>query len=244
MARTTRTGRLAGCLTLALALAALPAHAQSLRGSTRSLDLQNRIAIQHDFTYLSTPSQVERFVAAGYLVRVSGDRNVRLHRISFPYARPEVRLFIERLGRQYRNACGEQLVVTSLTRPKTRQPRNASPRSVHPTGMALDLRRSNRRACRSWLESVLKQLEGRGVLEASYERRPPHYHVALFPRQYASYVETLRLASAGEYRVRSGDSLWKIARRHDTTVGRIRQANDLRGSRIFPGQVLTVPQSP
>ncbi len=221
---------------------AVPAHlpGQSLRGSTSSLDRQNRAAREHDFTFIASPAQVRRFVDGGYLVRVPESRDYRLHHISFPYARPEVKLFILRLAPQYRRACGEQLVVTSLTRPKNRQPRNASPRSVHPTGMALDLRRPDSR-CRVWLERVLLQLEGAGVLEASLERWPPHYHVALFPRQYAAYVERISLGSAGQYRVRPGDSLWEIARRHDTTVTRLRSANNLDGSRIYPGQVLTVP---
>ena len=128
-----------------------------------------------------------------------------------------------------------------------RQPRNASPRSVHPTGMALDLRVPGPK-CRGWLERVLLQLEGSGVLEVSLERRPPHYHVALFPQQYAAYVERITRASTqqyvaggGRYRVRAGDSLWEIARRHETTVTRLRSANNLNGSRIYPGQVLTLP---
>jgi len=215
--------------------------AQSLRGSERSLDLQNQVARQHDFTYIRTPGQVDRFVKAGYLVRVPNSQNYWLKSISFPYARPEVALFIARLGSQYRSACGEQLVVTSLTRPTSRQPRNASPRSVHPTGMALDLRRPSNPACRSWLSRVLLQLEGSGVLEVSEERRPPHYHVAVFPTQYASYVQNLRHANEGEYRVRRGDSLWEIAKRHDTTVTRLRSANQMSGSRIYPGQVLSIP---
>ncbi len=229
--------------TIAAAGPERPAEAQSLRGSTGSLDRQNRVARQHDFTYLRTSSQVRRFVDAGYLVPVRSGEHVRVNRISFPYARPEVALFISRLGRQYHRACGERLVVTSLTRPTTRQPRNASPRSVHPTGMALDLRRSAKRACRRWLEDVLLSLERAGVLDAVRERRPPHYHVALFPKPYAAYVESLELARAGasEYRVRTGDSLWKIARAHGTTIDRLRSANRLRGSRIYAGQVLTVP---
>ena len=213
---------------------------QSLRGSTSSLDRQNRVARQHDFTYIANPAQLQRFVNGGYLVRVPEARDYELHEISFPYARPEVKLFISRLAPQYRRACGERLVVTSLTRPKNRQPRNASPRSVHPTGMALDLRRPGPK-CRGWLERVLLQLEGSGVLEVSLERRPPHYHVAVFPSQYAAYVERITLASGGRYRVRPGDSLWEIARRHDTTVTRLRSANNLDGSRIYPGQVLTLP---
>jgi hypothetical protein len=219
------------------------AEAQSLRGSTGSLNRQNRVARQHDFTYLNTSAQLRRFVDAGYLVPVRSGPN-HIVRAAFPYARPEVALFISRLSRQYRRACGERLVVTSLTRPRTRQPRNASPRSVHPTGMAMDIRRSRRRACRAWLEDTLLTLEGRGVLEALRESRPPHYHVAVFPRQYASYVETAQLASTTggrDYRVRRGDSLWTIARRYGTTVQELRSANKLRGSRIYAGQLLTVP---
>lgn len=222
-----------------------PAAAQSLRGSRASLDLQNRVALQHDFTYIRTPQQVRWFVDRGYLVRIRNGPGYELKRMSFPYARPEVALFLSRLGPQYRAACRENLVVTSLTRPTTRQPRNASSRSVHPTGMAMDLRRTNSRACRSWMESVLLSLERAGVLEATYERNPPHFHVALFPSQYARYVERKQIAAAvaanEEYRVRSGDSLWSIARRSGTSVPELRELNDLRGSQIYPGQVLTLP---
>lgn len=241
---TRRTALVAAALALTV-LSSGAAEAQSLRGSRSSLNLQNRVARQHDYTYISTPAQLNWFVEHGYLVRVRSGDGYALKRMSYPYARPEVALFISRLGRQYRSACGENLVVTSLTRPSTRQPRNASPRSVHPTGMAMDLRRSTNRACRSWLESVLLDLEGAGVLEATYERRPPHYHVALFPTQYAGYVERRReatvLAAQQDYRVRRGDSLWSIARNNGTSVPELREANDIRGSEIYPGQLLTIP---
>ncbi|HEX7091955.1 MAG TPA: DUF5715 family protein [Longimicrobiales bacterium] len=164
---------------------------QSLRGSPASLTRQNSQAKRHDYTYLERPEDVRRFVELGLLVPVEPSSAFELARVSFPYARPEVKLFLERLGRQYEAACGEKLVVTSLVRPVTRQPRNAADRSVHPTGMAIDLRRSHRRSCRRWLERVLLQLEGRRVLEATRERRPPHYHVALFPKPYLQYVVAL-----------------------------------------------------
>jgi LysM repeat protein len=161
---------------------------QSLRGSPASLDRQNAQAAAHDFTFLRTAQQVRRFVDSGYLVSVAGGPNYDLHQVSFPYARPEVKLFVERLAAQYRAACGEKLVVTSLARPLSSQPINASDRSVHPTGMAVDLRRSNVGRCRQWLESTLLALEEGGVLEATLERSPPHYHIAVFPQPYASYV--------------------------------------------------------
>jgi LysM repeat protein len=43
------------------------------------------------------------------------------------------------------------------------------------------------------------------------------------------------------YTVRRGDSLWTIARKLGTTVEVIKQENDLRNSRIFAGQVISVP---
>ena len=215
------------------------ATAQSLGGSASSLDLQNRMARTHDFTFLGSPGQVSRFASLGYLVRVRPNSDFELHGVSFPYARPEVQLFVSRLASQYRASCGERLVVTSLTRPESRQPRNASDRSVHPTGMAVDLRLSWKTSCRRWLERVLLELERARVLEATREKRPAHYHVAVFPQPYARYV--MSLSKTTRYRVRSGDSLWAIARKHGTTVARLREENGLSSSRILAGQVLDVP---
>ncbi len=242
-----------------LLLLALPTGsvAQSLKGSPASLDRQNRVAREHDFSFIGTGSRVQDFADKGWLVRVRPDTDVELYGVSYPFARPEVALFVSRLATQYRGACGERLVVTSLTRPTTRQPRNASDRSVHPTGMALDVRYSRSASCRRWIEDVLLRLEKSGVVEATRERFPPHYHVAVFPSQYRAYVDgiaqgnTVRVASASarpasspapDYKVRSGDSLWDIARTHGTTVDEIRSANNLDNSRIFAGQVLEIPR--
>lgn len=222
--------------------------AQSLRGSKASMDRQNRIAREHDYTFIESPDRVRFFADQGWLVRIESTRDfVVKSDVTFPYARPEVELFAQRLGAQYHKACQEQLVVTSLTRPQNRQPRNASDRTVHPTGMAMDIRYPWNRACRVWLENVLTSLERQGVIEATLERNPRHYHVAVFPRQYASYVAALASRNVGtpetlEYRVRSGDSLWTIARAHGTTVDQLKDANGIRGSRIFVGQLLDVPQ--
>ncbi len=221
---------------------------QALRGSEASVNRAYVRAEDHGFTFLQTSAQIQRFVEAGYLVRVRSGRDFVLHDVSFPYGRPEVKLFIERLGAQYHQACGEELVVTSLTRPLSEQPRNASILSVHPTGMAVDFRTSLNSVCRHWLESTLLHLEAAGVLEATRERQPSHYHVAVFPEPYANYVSSVLTSArsgngvsvASRYMVREGDSLWAIARRHGTTVPKLRAANDIRGSRIYAGQLLTV----
>jgi LysM repeat protein len=233
---------------------AQPATAQSLTGSKASMVRQNQAARQHDYTYLRTSSQVNEFVRRGLLVRLKGNSDYRVAAVSFPYARAEVRTFVERLAGQYHNACGERLVVTSLTRPTSRQPRNASPLSVHPTGMAADLRRSARPACRAFLEKTLLTLERRQVLEATKESHPPHYHVSLFPEPYARYLAArgagpagtrsqkgMALAASNHYRVRSGDSLWDIARRHGTSVAEIKRANSITTAQIKAGQVIAIP---
>ncbi len=226
------------------------ASAQTLRGSASSLDLQTTQAAQHDFTYLPGTAQLRRFVDAGLLVSVGGNRDYTLEDVSFPVARPAAKLFIERLAGQYRRACGERLVVTSLTRPRSHQPRNASDRSVHPTGMALDLRRPQG-TCRQWLERTLLYLEGQAVLEATAEHSPPHYHVAVFPGQYAAYVGRLTAravrgspSSPRVYTVRSGDTLWGIAQRLSTSTRALRRANGLSSTRIYPGQALILPAQP
>ena len=233
----------------ALAVAPNEASGQSLHGSQGSLDRQNAQARTHDFTYLGTAAELQRFVDAALLIRVGGGDNYLLKEVSFPYARPEVKLFVERLSAQFRAECGEPLVVTSLTRPKSLQPHNASARSVHPTGMAVDIRRHNTVSCRSWLESVLLSLEKSGVLEATLERYPPHYHVAIYPDEYTAYVARITGPSPAvgaftdvvTYRVSRKDTLWRIAQNHGSTPELIRQANGLSSTTIFPGQLLKVP---
>lgn len=234
-------------------LAPSPAWSQSLRGSPASLDRQNQQAQRHDFTYLNRRQDVARFVGAGLLVPLDGSSHYQLTNVSFKVARPEVRLFVERLSAQYYRACGSPLVVTSLTRPKAYQPSNASARSVHPTGMALDLRVPTESSCRRWLESTLLSLEGHKVLDVTLERNPPHYHVALFPGPYVAHVASITgrtktsvvasVREPGSHTVKRGETLWRIAQAYDTTPTAIRRANRLVSSTIRPGQRLVIPVS-
>ena len=227
------------CLLTAGLVMSAPAAGQSLRGSWTSMDRQIRGAERHKFTYLDDRDDVDRFVRMGILVPVEENENLLLKDVSFPVARVELRDFLQEFAPVYRQECGEELIVTSLTRPRKLQPRNAARRSVHPTGMAFDLHRSWDRSCRSWLEGMLIHLEYEEVLEATLERHPYHYHVALFPREYQKAVAQGRLwPSSRIYRVSAGDTLASIARRYRTTVSRVKEVNGIRSNLIYVGQIL------
>lgn len=172
-------------------LAAVPfkAYAGTLRGSPASMEEQHEIAVDEDLTFAKKQSQVETLVDSGVLVPVKSNADFSLSDVSFPYARPEILLFIERLSAQYHTDMGTRLVVTSLVRPTELQPRNAHKLSVHPAGMAVDFRVPAMAAQRAWLEKALLGLENMNVLDVTREKHPPHYHVAVFPAEYLAYAK-------------------------------------------------------
>lgn len=196
------------CIAGALALAVLtvaPVHADvpvSLRGSNEAMTRQHGVAVESGYTFVRSPLQMEALVEGGELVRLYGNADYGFRQgVGSLVARPEMEVFIERLARDYRAACGEQLIVTSLTRPMNRQPRNAHRLSVHPAGIAVDLRVSQSALCRGWLEDTLLTMEEAGLLDGIRERSPPHYHVALFPEAYMAHVAPMMAAEQSAERV-------------------------------------------
>ncbi|HEX6367318.1 MAG TPA: DUF5715 family protein [Longimicrobium sp.] len=160
----------------------------TMRGSPASMERQYEVAVSEDFTFAETPAAVAELVSKERLVRLPGNADYALAKVSHPFARREIKTFVENLSGEYRKACGEQLVVTSLTRPRTTQPGNAHKLSVHPAGMAVDFRISRNAKCRNWFEKALLALEGKDLLDATRERNPPHYHVAVFPDAYRTFA--------------------------------------------------------
>jgi hypothetical protein len=176
-------------LTASGAATTVSAREPSLRGSPAAMKEQNRVAQQHGLKFYRTSEDIMAAVERGDLVPLTGNANYEVADfVRHPFAHPAALLFVERLSAQYHEACGQKLVVTSAVRPAANQPRNAHALSVHPAGMALDLRVSDRQSCRAWLEDALMNMERRGVLNGIRERTPPHYHVALYPEQYMAYA--------------------------------------------------------
>jgi len=178
-------------LSLLVAFPATEVRAQ-LWGSLSSVRYQHWVAQRNDFRFLRNTKEVREFIDASRLVELGSNADYAIKSsVTFPYARPAVKLFVERLAAEFRAATGEKLVVTSLVRPISRQPRNASALSVHPAGMAVDIRIPAKAAHRRWLEQTLLALEDKVVLDVTRERKPAHYHVAVFPREYERYIAEL-----------------------------------------------------
>lgn len=184
---------LALALTLSLHATALSASDASLRGSRAGMVEQNRVARSHGLSFLRTPQQIGVAVEEGALVALDGGEAYEVSPgVRHPYVVPAVRSFVEWLGAGYLEACGEPLVVTSAVRALSQQPGNAHDLSVHPAGMAVDLRVSGRSACREWLEGTLLELETLGVADGIRERSPPHYHVAVYPEPFLRHLGAWR----------------------------------------------------
>ena len=245
-----------------VALGGLPraGTAQSLRGSIASVDRMYDRAVQDGLTFYETTNAVHWAAARGELVQLHSDHGYTLRRVNFPYVRPATLTFVERLADNYERVCDAPLVVTSGVRPESRQPSNSSHRSVHPTGMAVDLHKPTSSRCLTWLRRELLALEGTGVIEATEEHHPAHFHVAVFADEYMRFARIQAEANptvmivartsppapakqpAKHYRVREGDSLWSIAQQHSTSVAELMVANRLGSqTKIRAGQTLIIP---
>lgn len=190
MSQKVRNGwRVVAVLAAALSMSgvAMEAQAQSLRGSRASVGRMHRYATAHDLGFLRNSTAVRRAAEQGTLVRLRANDGLGIGAVAHPYLRPATATFVRRLADQYHSACGGRLVVTGATRPLSVRLANASPRSVHPTGIAVDLRRPTGK-CLTWLRRTLLSLEARGVIEATEERRPPHFHVVVFEVSYRRYL--------------------------------------------------------
>lgn len=167
---------------LALAAIAAPpaaAHAQTLRGSQASVDRAYRYARSRNIPFRRTRKSVDQAARSGLYVPLVAGLDYRLRGVAIPYVLPATRAVLADLAARYRRVCGQPLVVTSAIRLTSMRLLNSTRKSVHPTGMAFDLRKPRGR-CRTWIRTNLLALERRGVIDATEERFPPHMHVVVY----------------------------------------------------------------
>jgi hypothetical protein len=169
-----------GMLALGASTVASSAHAQTLRGSKGSVEKMYWFAVNHRMSFRHTPEAISADAARGRLVQLGGSLDYALAGgVGWPFVTPETKRFVELFAEQYSAVCEGPLMLTSASRPLNRQPRNANKHSVHPAGIAIDLRRPPRGPCLDWTRQALVELERRGIVEATEERRPVHFHVAV-----------------------------------------------------------------
>lgn len=178
---------IAAAIATAVAALALPAVAQranqepeALHGSPASVEKMYDFAQRYHYPFYLTPATLDTAIAHGKVVALTGDSTYDLTRgVGFSYATREAKQFVTLFAPQYLAACGAPLTVTSAARPMSRQPRNANPHSVHPTGIAVDIRRPPPGPCLTWVRNALVELERKGIIEATEEHHPVHLHVAV-----------------------------------------------------------------
>jgi hypothetical protein len=202
--------------TLALAVTfstahVVPARAQTLRGSPASVDLMYTTAEGEKLQFLRTTADIYEAARVGALKLITVTEDLELDHATFPFVLPATKRFADSLAGEYHKGCGERIGVTSGARPMDKQPRNASPKSVHPTGMAVDFRKPRNPACLQWMRQNLLKLEDAHVIEATEEQHPPHFHVAVLHQQHEPHFQ---LAAAppdsGKVRTAGGE----VALRH------------------------------
>ncbi len=182
---------------LFMGISATTLEAQSwLKGNPSVMLEQARKRENLEYDLMKNPAMLKRYVKAGYFVKVTTTKNYVVDKqVSFRYARPGTKLFLDRFGAQYRAACGERPVIVSLTRTLDRQPRNASKRSVHPAGMSVDFRVPRNFSCLEFMKATFNLLENRvtpRVLQVTREYHPAHFHVAVYPDNYKKYLDGMK----------------------------------------------------
>ncbi|MEO7454942.1 MAG: DUF5715 family protein [Gemmatimonadaceae bacterium] len=244
---------------------------EELRGSKASVEKMYEFAQSNRMPFYLTQTNVDAAIEQGRLVPLTGGATYELTRgVGFSYSTKEARQFVEAFAPQYLAACGTPLVVTSAARPLNRQPHNANAHSVHPTGIAVDIRRPPAGPCLTWVRSALTTLETKGIIEATEEHHPVHLHLAVLvapgrsvllpqlatssvaavhppvPATTASTVSTsggeVQMNGKRSYVVREGDTLWDIANRTGVTVKALKRANGNTIKRTLrPGTTLVLP---
>ncbi|HXT17448.1 MAG TPA: DUF5715 family protein [Gemmatimonadaceae bacterium] len=217
---------------LALALvtavvASAPAHAQSLRGSRESVDLMYSTAQSEGLEFTRTTADIYEAARVGALKLIVMTDDLELDRATFPFVLPATKRFADSLAHEYHTACGERIGVTSGARPIDKQPRNASPKSVHPTGMAVDFRKPRNPVCLKWLRTSLVGLESAHIIEATEERHPVHFHVAVLHQDREPRFQLAALPDSGRVRTAAGD----VALTHTTHTSHTSRRKTHRAAR-------------
>ena len=174
-----------------------PAQVVSLVGGCQTTSEQQlQYALDHQLPRMTTEAEYQSRVDSGYFVRLEGPfLDVRARR---PYALPTTVAFLIRMSQAYSAAGCGQLIIMDALRLTTERPVNGSVYSVHPTGMAVDIRTKYIPIeCADWLRAYVSQKEAAGEVDGTQELRPEHLHVVVVPLQLPESSSPQVVVSAG-----------------------------------------------
>jgi hypothetical protein len=219
------------------------AWANMLNGGKQARDEAAAEAIRQGILSAADKAEMLKFINEGRLVPIETGEFFVVEKMEhgYPYVLPETRDFLRRLGVFWLEHCNERLVITSALRPKN-SPVNSIDNTVHPTGMAVDIRNYHlSRHCRDWVESKKRWFESAGIIQATKEHRHPHYHLVVYPEQFRSFQSGANQVDGAIYRVRSGDTLGVIAKRFGSSINKLVTLNHLDSPDFLRrGQIILV----
>ena len=156
-----------------------PAAAVSLVGGCQTTsEQQHHYARKMMLPLMTTEAEYQARIASGYYVPFEGPYLQLLAKR--PYALPSTVAFVNAMAKEYQaTGCG-RLIVRGALRLTTERPPNGSIHSVHPAGMAVDIRTNHIPAtCAEWLRNYLREKEALGEVDGTHELKPEHLHVVV-----------------------------------------------------------------
>ena len=147
-------------------------------GELTSSPQQYEYASRRQLAYMASEEEYQARIKSGYFELLESPfLKVLANR---PHVLPSTAKFVYRLAADYYAfGCG-QLVVTGAGRLSTQRPSNGSIYSVHPFGMAVDVRtKFIPIECADWLRSYVSGKEALQEVDATQEHRPEHLHVVV-----------------------------------------------------------------
>ena len=141
---------------------------------------QHDWAKEHRIAFMHTNRMYREAINTGHFVRLHHPKLIVLARR--PYVLPATAKFIYALAEDFAEAGCGPLTVTGAGRLTSERPSTGSIYSVHPTGMAVDLRvRNLSQYCELWLNGYLEAMEQEVRIDATREHNPPHFHTVVLP---------------------------------------------------------------
>lgn len=152
-------------------------------GEVSSSEQQYGYATEQHVPFMTSEALYQSSIQDGRLVLLAGPYlDVQAKR---PFVLPSTAAFVRRLSAEYYAAGCGLLVVTDAARLTSERPWGSSIHSVHPAGMAVDIRtRYIPIECADWLRAYVSQMEAEGKVDGTQEWKPEHLHlvVPLEPR--------------------------------------------------------------